>query len=150
MPYITSLALGGPNKTFLQMTDYLHEVNQWFPSQNLTEQQCDLFDATVNGWLDAEGSPVNALDVSLNSDGPKVVWAQMVPTRSCGNSQLFTSNIITPCNGTDGHSCDEKVTMEDLEEAFGLRHGTLLNVTKENDGVVTTVIYNLSHTVSLM
>ena len=136
------------------MTDYLHEINKWSHDLNVTKDDdyCNLTKATLSGWIGSESSTgINSLDVSLGQDQPIILWAQIKPFRSCQNDTLFNNGIITPCDKIREYSntCGADMSIEDFEEAYDLRHDTLINVTLVDGDFETTVIYNLSHTVSL-
>ena len=143
VPFLTSAAVGGPNKTLYQMTDYLHQLNNF--TLNLGEDKCGITNSAIDGWLDAEHS---LLDVSMDDEKPMVLWAQILPIRNCS---AVSDGIITQCHSSVEYpySCDKVNSVEGFEAALGLRRGSLIQDTRVDGEVVTTVIYNLSSTVSL-
>ena len=148
------MTIGGSNKTIYQMTDYLHEINKWshnlLMENDLTEDDCNFVNNSLVGWVDMKSTEINSLDVSLAQHKPIILWAQIKPFRTCYNRTLFNNGIVTCKNTTeDSNACEADMSIKDFEELYGLRHDALINVTLVDEGVETTVIYNLSHTVSL-
>ena len=150
MPFIATAALGGPNLTFFQMTNYLHEINTW---TNKYDKDCNHFYNSVDGWLNASQAALNAQHVS-SVESQMVVWAQLLPNKC---NDRFPSGVIKPePDVCDDEANDEicrrwhSATTEELEEALNIRKGNLIKMTLgEEGGITTTVVWNLSHTVSL-
>lgn len=164
MPFFSSGAQGGPNQSMYMMTDYLHQINAWtyYDSSNdnnntlidnsTRTDSCDLLQTSVTGWLNAEQRKLNHLDVSFDDDDPFVVWARLEPVR-CDYPYGIITKRPEECNlrMNDG-LCEfwEQASHEDLNRIFQLRKDYLVKVVNTNEnGVVTTVIFNVKDTVSL-
>ncbi len=130
--------------TIYEMTEYLHAVNKF-----TYKEQCDFIDTTalLDGWLDAENS--TKLDVSLGLERPTIVYAQMLPIRSCNNISLTYNGTFSPCVEGYSEDCGSNMTVEELEDILDLRRGSLVEVTQQDGEIFTSVVYNLSSSVSM-
>jgi hypothetical protein len=148
VPFIASAASGGPNHTIFQMTDYLHEVNLWSYENDSTD--CKFLNSSVTGWMNAEMIPSKAPDVSFNEKNPFVVWAQLLPTRCNLNGTITPKPEQCMDDNQNNDVCNRwtDATIEEIEELLSIRQDALVKIPRSKNGVNTTVVYNLSHTVS--
>ena len=153
VPFFMIAFVGGPNSSVYDGTEFLHRINEITPISDPSALDCKLFDSSIAGWLTSEEFELNEVDVSLDDDDPRIVWAQLLPVR-CTDS--FSSSVIVPkpdeCyNRLEIELCNDwnNASLDDLHNFNGLRQGSLYEVMFNDKGIETKAIFNLEHTISL-
>lgn len=147
VPFLAIAGNGGPNRSIYDMADYLHNLNRWTVSDN--GDNCQFLQDSVSAWVQAEQFKMHSFDVSIDTRDPLLAWARIEPVR-CD----FPNGVVTPkppeceennvwCENWEQHS------LYGITQLFGLRHDFLIEVINENEGVKTTVVYNVKDSVSL-
>jgi hypothetical protein len=156
VPFLSSAANGGRNRSIYRMTSYLHQISMQTPIDAADDSvDCYIYKSGVEAWIKSQD--FNTFDTSSETDNKRVVWASIEPVR-CGLNETIsdpplqcTQKSAKEKSAKDTESCLNwsNATANDIEALLGIRFGTLLEVTRitESTGVRTKVFYNLSESV---